>query len=293
MAAVSTPSDASAAYGRRASTRFGSPRAASAWATGRSSATSTLPARSSASRLAGSRTGRRTSPARYGMAGPAALLCLYASLRCNVSVPSGASASGLARNGPVPAVPRAIAVCGPARCARNGPNAVRRSNRTVRASTAETRTICGGSSKSIAYEREPRPRSKLATTAAASSGDPSWKWIPSRSVSVHVAPSLANCHADASPAVITPPASRPTRVSKICRVATNEAASAVHGSSEVISAPTATRREPPVCTELGAGVDRGATAHEASSSASATEARRMRASASSGGGRARRAGRRR
>ena len=204
----------------------------------------------------GSRTGRRTSPSRYGSCLPAASRPQYASFRRSVSVPSSASAPAGAANGPVPAAPRAIAVCGAARCARNGPNGARRSNRTVLGSTACTLRIAAGSAKSARYA-DPRvviPRSKLATTAAASSALPSWNRTPSRRANVQDAPSLVICHPDASAGVIRDVAgSTSTSVSKIWRVATSDASS-FHGSSEAASAAMATRRVPPAIAGVGEGV---------------------------------------
>ena len=182
----------------------------------------------------------------------------YRSFRLSVSVPSGARALADAVKGPVPApFMRAIAACGAARCARNGPNGARRSKRMVRGSTAWTLWITDGSSKSIRYAdaRVVRPRSKLAMTDDTSSGSPSWKKTPSRSVNVHDAPSFVICHEEASAGVIREVAgSTSTSVSKIWRVAMSDAASAFHGSNAVISAGSATRSVPPCCAPVGAGV---------------------------------------
>src|SRR5207302_10653232 len=108
-----------------------------------------------------SRTGRSTRPSRYGRVRPPEVRSQYASFRRRVIDPSGARASGAAVNGPVPDVPRAIPACGAARWTRNGPNGARSSNRTVLPSSATTRLIADGSSKSSRYARVPRPRSKL------------------------------------------------------------------------------------------------------------------------------------
>src|SRR2546425_697070 len=248
------PMDASAASRRWISARLGSLRAAAACATGRSSATSTRPPRSSARRDAASRTGPSTSPSRYGSVLPDGSPRQYESLRRNVRRPPRARGGSRAANGPVPDAPRAIAAWGAPRCARNGPNAVCRSKRIVRASPASVRAMTGGSPKSSRY-RDGRPRSKLATTADASSDEPSWKRTPSRSVKVQLAASFEACHDDARPGPIFPvAASTVTSVSNIWRVATSDGSSAFHGSSDVTSPGIATRTMPPVCAPLGAGV---------------------------------------
>src|SRR5713101_6667484 len=114
--------------------------------------------------------------------------------------------------------------------------------------------IAEGSPNSAWNARVVPPRSKLATTEAASRGVPSWKRTPSRSVNDHDTPSFVIRHDDARTGVMRDVAgSTPTSVSKTWRVATSEAMS-FDGSREATSEATATRSVPPEVADVDVGV---------------------------------------